>query len=204
MFKSIYKKIYRIAYDLSQARRTVLISVPHSYWTSNEYHDDMALDFAKMIASHIKGAVVKVFPSDTARKDMDMNRYRSRDTAYRKILEVEMMKLDPEDVVLDVHSAKTCDFDIPFEVVLLDIDEQNLFTFDLNKHLRAYGINSYVIDGTLDNDILLMARRGHDLDNSVLIEINRDLSDEKMCRIAHIIAGYINGGPTRTAKDFRP
>lgn len=195
MKRVVSSYIRKKARDILTDNLTVVISTPHSYYESHEIHDDMSLDFADMIAKYSAsmGALVRLFPADMLRKDMDLNRLRSRSTDYRKRLEKTMLEMSPEDVYLDVHSARTCDFDYPFEVVFLEIENHNNFVFNLNKYLRVCGINSYIIEGTYDNDIVLMARNGHGLDKSTLIEINRDLSDKRMAEIAQTIAEYISG-----------
>lgn len=190
LISSLIKKVAGL---LPDAPRRVLISTPHSYCRGHHECDDLSLHFAKMLERCLEkeGLPTKIIPANVLRKDMDLNRIRSRGTAFRKKLEEYMVELNLNDVMLDVHSAPTCGFDVPFEVLFLHMEENNRFLFELNRYLRDQGINSYVMEGTYDNDILLMARHGHGLLNCALVEINRDLQDGEMMRVAEKMSNFL-------------
>ena len=83
------------------------------------------------------------------------------------------------------------DFDV-FFLVIDRIDVNNSFTCALNRYLTKKNVNSHVIEGSVENDIIYQACKKYGLKRVSLIEINEDVSKKRVSGIAEKISRFIS------------
>lgn len=147
---------------------TVIITVPHAKPLKNierndigiplsdEYHltDWLAEPAAIILHKMIPGSVLML--GDVNRKTIDLNRYESRKTKFRKKLRRKIRTSD-NPIVIDVHSADS-NFFGKGEIAIIQPDPRGIFDYQVSAHIlgKAYKrrpafLDSYVLN--LEQDL---------------------------------------------------
>jgi len=195
----------------------LIITVPHGKCipgTKERTCDTSALYMGKQLEMKAKEAGINtvLLESNVFRKDMDLNRYKSRKTSFRPQLTKklkEAMCKGEEVLVMDIHSFPVIDvvglsFGEAVEVIMQrkesSFGDNQIVFLDLNKEMSketrtiANSIKGYKIgmyQGDLENDILLEAKtfKAH----GVLMEVSEALTKIQLSDIAsQIVQGFKN------------
>lgn len=177
----------------------IVVTVPHSFCYTNYFERDCDLVAGVAASTLVKELKKKVntgfeiveLQSTVHRSQMDLNRYVSRNTSFRKQL-TGLLKGNRVEFVLDVHSFPKSEFG-GSEITILDNPPMTPYSNSLYTTLVKNNINANYLTGspsspsnpTEGNDIIEESRdRGV---RAVIIEYNETLSNERIKAINKII-----------------
>lgn len=173
--------------NVTHGAKQVIITVPHAAET-NAF--ELALQVEKELSDHV---YVRLYVNQTVpREIMDMNRSKSRETSFRKAIKKEIDACSPNDIFIDLHSAKVEPRNRDFDIYLLDMGFSpldNLFNENLIRYLKHYKFIAFIYNGDRTNDIIKSTiEKG--MKNVSLIEINQRMPNKRIHELSIALAGY--------------
>jgi hypothetical protein len=177
----------------------VVITVPHYTCLSNKFHDcdKKAEALADMIYEKLSEVNIdtKVFLGGINRTKIDLNRFESRHTNFRKRIREYIEKAKGKVILLDCHSFdKTHTFfekykDPDFVILSDNLKKFGPYVFKLRDMLEEAQIKTNVLSG-IQNDIIDEFEANSKV-TSVLLEVSEVISDKKLNIISDTIKNWI-------------
>ncbi len=169
---------------------------------SGRSNDLNAEPFAMMLKT-LKSEIY-VIKSNQNRYELDDNRYSNNNKTIKKdsvlwnTLRNTLKNNDDTNIVLDIHSFPNNSFNNcfrlnnPCEIVLLDYSPYQELTKKIYNHLINNNVNSKITEAKIgSNSIIDILTLNPFYTPAVLIEVNENLTKERMMEIAKIISSII-------------
>ena len=172
--------------------------------TAKSFSTILASELEKSLRNETNEKIMKteifLIQSNVFRPHTDHNRRKGRDSRFRDILESILKNTSEYSIHLDVHSAPDDilkrigytenDYDL-FAVDLSSCPDDDAFNIGMVEYLEAESHKIYNLSVGNFIDISYISNYKYNLKNVSLIDVNENLSMEKLINLANSLAKYL-------------